>query len=85
MPYQTTLLQNKYEGTEMSKDRPEHNDEIDLFEFCETLWKGKKKVIAATFIATMVGIAFSTHKSIPIEVSVGIQQAKQTVFQSILR
>ena len=80
MPYQTTLVRNKYEGTEMSKDRPEHNDEIDLFEFCETLWKGKKKVFAATFIATMIGFAFSAHKSIPIEVSVGIQQAKQTVF-----
>ena len=43
----------------MSAARPPHDDEIDLFGFFETLWDGKWKIIATTFVAALVGVAFS--------------------------
>ena len=57
-----------------------NDDEIDLFELFETLWRGKWKIIATTVIATLVGIAFSLFKPNLYEVSTSIQNGKPSVF-----
>ena len=63
--------------TESSK---QNNDEIDLFELFETLWRGKWKIIVTTVIATLVGVAFSLSKPNLYKVSTPIQNGKPSVF-----
>ena len=43
----------------MTEVRPPYDDEIDLFELFETLWRGKWKIITTTFVAALLGITFS--------------------------
>ena len=64
----------------MSEVRPPYDDEIDLFEFFETLWDGKWKIILTTFVAAIIGVVFSVVKPNSFEVSTPIQSAKQSVF-----
>ena len=64
----------------MSAARPPHDDEIDLFEFFETLWDGKWKIIATTFVAALVGVAFSLVQPNSYQVSTSIQTGDQSVF-----
>ena len=64
----------------MSEVRPPYDDEIDLFEFFETLWNGKWKIILTTFVAALVGVVFSVVKPNSFEVSTPIQSGKQSVF-----
>ena len=65
----------------MSAARPPHDDEIDLFECFETLWDGKWKIIATTFVAAVIGVVFGVV-AIPnsFEVSTPIQSGKQSFF-----
>ena len=63
--------------TESSK---QNNDEIDLFELFETLWRGKWKIIVTTVIATLVGVAFSLSKPNLYEVSASIENGDSSVF-----
>lgn len=56
------------------------DDEIDLFQLFETLWDGKWKIIATTFVAFVVGIVFSVFKPNSFEVSTPVKIAKQSVF-----
>jgi LPS O-antigen subunit length determinant protein (WzzB/FepE family) len=56
------------------------NDEIDLFELFETLWAGKWKIIATTFVAAVIGVVFSVVKPNSYKVSTPIQSGKQSVF-----
>lgn len=67
-------------GAVMSEVRPTYDDEIDLFEFFETLWDGKWKIIATTFVAAAIGVVFSVVKPNSFEVSTPIQSGKQSVF-----
>jgi len=64
----------------MSEVSQSNDDEIDLFELFETLWRGKWKIIVTTVIATLVGIAFSLFKPNLYEVSTSIQNGKPSVF-----
>lgn len=64
----------------MSAARPPHDDEIDPFEFFETLWDGKWKIIATTFVAALVGVAFSLVQPNSYQVSTSIQTGNQSVF-----
>ena len=64
----------------MSEVRPPYDDEIDLFEFFETLWDGKWKIILTTFVAALVGVVFSVVKPNSFEVSTPIQSGKLSVF-----
>jgi len=64
----------------MSEVRPPYDDEIDLFEFFETLWDGKWKIILTTFVAAIIGVVFSVVKPNSFEVSTPIQSGKQSVF-----
>ena len=64
----------------MSAARPPHDDEIDLFGFFETLWDGKWKIIATTFVAALVGVAFSLVQPNSYQVSTSIQTGDQSVF-----
>ena len=64
----------------MSEVRPPYDDEIDLFEFFETLWDGKWKIILTTFVAALIGVVFSVVKPNSFEVSTPIQSGKQSVF-----
>ena len=64
----------------MSEVRPTYDDEIDLFEFFETLWDGKWKIILTTFVAAIIGVVFSVVKPNSFEVSTPIQSGKQSVF-----
>mgnify|MGYP005744182245 FL=1 len=64
----------------MSAAGPPHDDEIDLFEFFETLWDGKWKIIATTFVAALVGVAFSLVQPNSYQVSTSIQTGDQSVF-----
>ena len=64
----------------MSEVRPTYDDEIDLFEFFETLWDGKWKIILTTFVAAIIGVVFSVVKPNSFEVSTPIQSGKQSLF-----
>lgn len=64
----------------MSEVRPPYDDEIDLFEFFETLWDGKWKVILITFVAAIIGVVFSVVKPNSFEVSTPFQSGKPSVF-----
>ena len=64
----------------MSEVGPTYDDEIDLFELFETLWDGKWKIIATTFVAAVIGFVFSIVKPNSFEVSTPIQTAKSSVF-----
>jgi len=64
----------------MSEVRPTYDDEIDLFEFFETLWNGKWKIILTTFVAAIIGVVLSVVKPNSFEVSTPIQSGKQSVF-----
>ena len=57
-----------------------NDDEIDLFELFETLWRGKWKIITTTFVAALVGITFSFVQPNSYQVSTPIQNGKQSVF-----
>ena len=46
----------------MSEVRPTYDDEIDLFKLFKTLWDGKWKIIATTFVAAVIGVVFSVVK-----------------------
>ena len=43
----------------MSDVRPTYDDEIDLFEFFETLWDGKWLISAFVALATLIGFGYS--------------------------
>ncbi len=64
----------------MSEVRPIYDDEIDLFEFFETLWVGKWKIIATTFVSAVIGVVFSVVKPNYFEVTTPIRSGKQSVF-----
>ena len=64
----------------MSEIHPNNSDEIDLLETLQTLWAGKWKIIAITFIATVTGVVFSFSKPNSFEISTPIQNGKQSVF-----
>lgn len=42
----------------MSADRSSYDDEIDLFEFFETLWDGKWLISAFVVLATLIGFGY---------------------------
>lgn len=71
---------NNDEGFLMSEVRPTYDDEIDLFELFKTLWDGKWKIIATTFVAAVIGVVFSLTKPNSFEVSTSFQIAKPSVF-----
>jgi len=56
------------------------DDEIDLFSLLETIWNGKWKIIATTFVAAVIGVVFGVVKPNSFEVSTPIQIAKPSVF-----
>ncbi len=64
----------------MSDVRPTYDDEIDLFEFFETLWDGKWKIILITFVAAIIGVVFSVVKPNSFEVTTPIQSGKTSDF-----
>jgi LPS O-antigen subunit length determinant protein (WzzB/FepE family) len=64
----------------MSEVSQPNDDEIDLFELFETLWRGKWKIITTTFVAALVGITFSFVQPNSYQVSTPIQNGKQSVF-----
>ena len=55
-------------------------NEIDLFEFFETLWDGKWKIIATTLVAAVIGVFLIVVKPNSFEVSTPIQSGNQSVF-----
>lgn len=64
----------------MSEVRPTSDDEIDLFDLVETLWDGKLKIIATTFVAAVIGVALSVVTPNSFDVSTPIQSGEQSVF-----
>lgn len=54
----------------MSEDRPTYDDEIDLFEFFETLWDGKWIISAFVALATLIGFGYSQVAQPKYDVSV---------------
>jgi len=64
----------------MSEDRLIYDDEFNFFEFFETLWNGKWKIIATTFVAALIGVVFSFVKPNTFVVTTPIQTAKSSVF-----
>ncbi|MBT7375155.1 MAG: hypothetical protein HN817_04420, partial [Porticoccaceae bacterium] len=64
----------------MSEVRPTSDDEIDLFDLVETLWDGKLKIIATTFVAAVIGVALSVVLPNSFDVSTPIQSGEQSVF-----
>ena len=66
----------------MTEVRTPYDDEIDLFELFETLWREKWKIITTTFVAALLGITFSFVQPNSYQVSTPIQNGKQSVFLS---
>ena len=66
----------------MKEVRPPYDNEIDLFELFETLWRGKWKIITTTFVAALVGTTFYFVQPNSYQVSTPIQNGKQSVFLS---
>ena len=64
----------------MIETNASYDHEIDLFGLFETLWDGKWKIIATTFIAALIGVGFSFLKPNSYEISTSIQSGKQSVF-----
>ena len=64
----------------MEDTKPHYDDEIDLVELFQTIWDGKWKIIATTFIAAIFGFVFSVVKLNSFEVSTPIEIGKQSVF-----
>ena len=64
----------------MPQTNPSFDDEIDLFELFYTLWDGKWKIIATSFVAAVIGFSFSVLKPNSYEVSTSIQIGNQSVF-----
>jgi LPS O-antigen subunit length determinant protein (WzzB/FepE family) len=64
----------------MSEVRPTYDDEIDLFEVFGTLWDGKWKIVATTFIAAIVSISSSVSKPNSFDVSTTIKPSQRSVF-----
>mgnify|MGYP003953728571 CR=1 FL=1 len=64
----------------MSEVSQLNDDEIDLIELFEILWRGKWKIIVTTVIAALVGVAFSLVKSNLYKVSTSIENGKSSVF-----
>ena len=56
------------------------DDEIDLFELFQTLWDGKWKIIATTFIASVIGFFSVVVKPNSFEISIPFKSGKQSVF-----
>ena len=54
----------------MSDVRPTYDDEIDLFEFFETLWDGKWLISAFVALATLIGFGYSQVAQPKYDVSV---------------
>lgn len=54
----------------MSDVRPTYDDEIDLFEFFETLWDGKWLISAFVALATVIGFGYSQVAQPTYDVSV---------------
>ena len=54
----------------MSDVRPTYDDEIDLFEFFETLWDGKWLISAFVSLATLIGFGYSQVAQPKYDVSV---------------
>ena len=67
-------------GALLSEVRPTYDNEIDLFEFFETLWDGKWKIILTTFVAAVIGVVSSVVKPNSFEVTTPIQSGKPSVF-----
>src|SRR5210317_1593507 len=64
----------------MSDVRPTYDDEIDLFEFFQTLWDGKWKIILITFVAAIIGVVFGAVKPNSFEVTTPIRSGKTSYF-----
>jgi capsular polysaccharide biosynthesis protein len=54
----------------MSEVRPAYDDEIDLFEFFETLWDGKWLISAFVVLTTLIGFGYSQVTEPKYDVSV---------------
>ena len=57
-------------GAVVSEVRPPYDDEIDLFEFFETLWDGKWLISAFVALATLIGFGYSQVAQPKYDVSV---------------
>lgn len=64
----------------MKMNQISHDDEIDLIALIQTLWEGKWKIISTTFIAAIMGVAFSLVISSSFKVFTPIQNGKSSVF-----
>jgi len=74
-----TLYSKKQREHFMSGIHPTNNKEVDLFEFFETLWNGKWKIIATTFVALLIGVAFISLKPNSFEVLASVSAPKESV------
>lgn len=64
----------------MPENKDMYDDEIDLFEFFETLWQGKWIIIFASLVAVIVSVVFIKLKPNSYDGSTEIYQAKGAVF-----
>lgn len=64
----------------MTKGSPNHDDEIDLYDFFETLWNGKRKILLTTFFVSLLGVVIGFVKSNSFQVSTYLYSGSQSVF-----
>lgn len=65
----------------MQENKDIYDDEIDLFEFFETLWQGKWVIIFASLVAVIVSVVFIKLKPNSYDGATDIYQAKEAVFR----
>ena len=64
----------------MDNNKISFNDEIDLMDIFEILWKSKWKIFIITLVSTFLGFTFSFYQQNSFVVSTSIQSGKSSVF-----
>lgn len=64
----------------MSTPLPPYENEIDLFKLFEILWAGKVKIIAATFVGALFGVALHFAQPSSYKVTTILNPASASVF-----
>jgi LPS O-antigen subunit length determinant protein (WzzB/FepE family) len=64
----------------MSKAQPPYDDEVDLFDILETLWDGRKKIIATISVVALFGIILFLYLPKEYKLTAPISPAEDSVF-----
>lgn len=64
-PIRTDKVVTTVVAPEVSQKSPESGDDIDILALMRTLWRGKWRILFASFLAVLLGIAYLVYVAIP--------------------